>query len=291
MIRKFATIAALAGAALISTYAVYASHLGYPSSHVIFGKAYYYSLNFLALITKLTGRDIKDGTQLKVEVKILSSETACLNPQTFVINPGTGPKGNITLISDPLTSSNLVKSDRTKSTFSTTATGDLVLDEALRLTSICKDSPGSSQWYQLYWQDRNCIKGQTSGNTCYTDLARLVNGQLIYVTGLNAGQPVPDCVLDATNSNCGSPYNKNYNWTFVFLPSAFAMKANVWTAGAPDLDSDFYWSCQFKSNNETGANNPGAPYSFNNPPVNGWAGVPPAEYDCTPITKLQYDAL
>jgi hypothetical protein len=290
MISKFATVAVLAGVALISTIAVHASHLGYKSTHIILGKAYYYSLNINALITALTGRDIKDGTQLKAEVKILSSETACLNPQSHIINPGEGPKGNISLISDPLNSSNLVKSDRTKSTFSTTATGDLVLTEALRLTSICKDSPGTSQWYQLYWQDRNCKKGDpiTANNTCYTEFARFDGAILKYV---DTGLPVPDCLLDATNSNCGSPYNKYHNWTFVFLPSVFAMKAYVQIAGGTEPDSDFYWSCQFKPNNEAGANNPGAPYSFNNPPVNGWAGVPAAEYACTPITKVQYDAL
>lgn len=298
MVRKIVSIAALAGAVLLPTFVVYASHLGYPSSHIIFGKSYFYTLNLLALITKLTGRDIKDGTQLNVKVKILASDTACSNPQAHVINPGVGPRGDVFLTSDPLNSNNLLKSDRTKSTFSTTASGELVVDPAIRLDQnlgLCKTSSGQGQWTQLFWQDRDCIKAQPSGNTCYTNFAAFVNGVLTYVTGPNTGQPVPLCESTASNNNCGTDgggtYQPYYGWTFVFLPTQFAMNAFVTTQGAPDPDSNFYWQCQFKPNNEIGAAQPGEPYSISNPPVNGWGGIPPAEYNCIEITQSQYDAL
>ena len=278
-VRKLAVIAVLLGGALTSTYGVYASHLGYPSTHIYYGRAYFYTLNLFALIDGLKGWQLKEGVRLNAAVKLIQTESECLNPEKKLITPGKGPTGEVVLTSDDVGSDDLdKKADRTKkNVFTTTASGELIVDPTLRLSDpgICKDAPGASQWGQVYWKDRDCIKGQPSGNTCYKDLAAYVDGVLTWVTGDNTGQAV----------------GNTDGFVFVVLPTQFAMQAWVTTAGVPDVDSYFSWICQFKANNEIGAAQPGEPYSLSNPPVNGWGGIPPAEYDCTEISNAQFNGL
>lgn len=308
MIRKFTTIAAVAAAALMSMNAVHASHLGYKSTHIIGGKAYFFTLNFSALITSLTGRDIKDGTQLVADVKISDSDTACANPQTHRVMPGVGPKGNVVLTSEPLSESDVLdKNDREKrNIFATTATSDALVPAEFRLRDdlgLCKETAGT-QWVQMFWEDKSppCIKGQATGNTCYgaytastgyTRLAVWMNNSLTIVPSSTALQCTRTLKTPAPAAG-EDPYNyfgaDCENWTFVFLPTMFALKAYVTTAGVADTDSNTYYSCQFNINNDAGAPRSGEPYGIGNPPDAGWGGpvANAASYQCDAITDEQY---
>ena len=62
------------------------------AAYLIGGKWYFFSLDFEASLAKVTGRDLKDGTNLFADVKIDTSNTQCANPQGQLINPGQGPK-------------------------------------------------------------------------------------------------------------------------------------------------------------------------------------------------------
>ena len=264
MISRIATLSVLAGAALLSANPVHASHLGYKSTHIILGKAYFYSLNLYATITSLTGRNINDGTALGAGVKVLTAETQCQNPQGKFVS-GVGPKAELNLSSDLLTADNLVKADRTKSTFRTTATGALSFGN--NLASYCKDAGqvgGPSQWYQLYWKYSGCTTGAPSNNTCYARLARHDGTTLIYIDD-------------------NTPVGNTADWTFVYVPSTFVTQAIVTKGGVPDGESITSWSCSFESNVN------GQPYSIINPPVGGWGGPNPATYACTLIGNDVYN--
>ncbi len=278
MIRKFATIAVLAGAAL--TLAAPANAAAY----FIGGKWYYFSLNFEALIKQITGKDLNAGTFVGAEVIILNADTACFNPQTKRVMPGEGPKGSAYGESPDLTEGDVLdKDDRQKrNIFTTTATITDLVPEGDRLRKdlqLCKTVPGEGSWVQMYWQDRNCSKGlpadQLTAPVCYKELAYFApDGQgptLTYATGPDAGSPVPFPA----------------DWTFVYLPIAFEFKAFLDTdTGEPY--STIYGACQFPLNNEAGATKPGEQYSFLNPPVNGWAASPPVSYECAEIPASDY---
>lgn len=284
MFRKLAILATFASAAMVLTAPAHAT------AYFIAGQWYYFSLDFEALIAKITGKDLKLGTYVGASVTILSADTECANPQSKLVNPGQGPAGQtITGISPNLTSDDLTKSDNKVygNTYTTTATVLDLVDPSLRLNppqDLCKNPPGAASWVPLFWQDRNCSKGlppeQLTDPVCYKEVAIFVYNSdgtrtLTYATGALSGTPV------AAGSDC-SPDNPYCDWTFVYLPTGFKFTATLQnsTTGAY---SYLYGQCQFPANNETGANDPGAPYSISNPPVNGWAAAPPVYYDCAAI--------
>ncbi len=274
MIRKIAIAAVFAGAVLTMAGPAHAA------AYLIGGKWYYFSLNFETLIAKVTGKDLKDGTFVGAEVKITSADTACSNPQTHVIDPGQGPAGTLYGTSPSINDGDLVKDDRVKgNVYQTTATIIDLVPEAERLyppAGTCKDAPGASQWFPLFWQDRNCDKGKAAQDLvppiCYKDYATAAydaNGtfvSLTYVTGDYAGTTVQD----------------PQNWTYAYLPTAFKFRADL-DSGTSEPYSSIYGSCRFPLNPANGE-----PYSITNPPAGGWAALPAVYYDCIVITADQY---
>ena len=118
-VRKIAIAACFASAlTMVSAPASAAAYL-------IGGKWYFFSLDFEASIARVTGRDLKTGTFVGGEVKITSSESICLNPESKYVNPGQGPVVKAAGTSPDLTDSDLSKDDRLKNTFVTTAVVDL----------------------------------------------------------------------------------------------------------------------------------------------------------------------
>jgi len=107
MIRKFAIAAVFAGAGLMLAGPAHAA------AYFIGGKWYYFSLNFEALIAKVSGKDLKDVTFVGAEVKITSADTACSNPQTKAISPGQGPQGTLLGTSEPLGPDDVVDLNKT----------------------------------------------------------------------------------------------------------------------------------------------------------------------------------
>jgi len=275
MLRKFATTAVLASAALLFGTPAHAT------AYFIGGKWYYFSLDFQALIAKITGKDLNDGTSVQTQVVILTADSICLNPQSHNVNPGKGPKGVAYGQSPNLTDGDVLdKNDRQKrNIFTTTAvTADLVAegDRLRQDLGLCKDAPGASSWVQLYWQDRECNKGALplADPVCYKDYAYFPDGvTLTYLSGSNAGTAVPTPT----------------DWTFVYLPTTFAFKGNLYNSTSQTPYATIYGQCQFSTNNDPAANQPGQPYSISNPPVDGWAASPPASYDCVSITAAQYN--
>lgn len=274
MNRKFATIAVLAGAALMWANAGYSSHRGKFEAHLIGGKIYWYSINFEELIKKITGSDLKAGTFVSAELKILSADSACSNPQTHVINPGQGPKGTAFGSSPQVNDDNLVRSDKVLgNVYQTTASVINLVPDDMRLNppaGICKDAPGASQWQVLFWQDRNCDKGKAPGDLldpiCYKEFAAFgSDGFLRFVTGPFAGSVVAN----------------KFDWTFVYLPTLFKFKVDL-IVGPGSVETN-YGSCQFPLNPSNGQ-----PYGITNPPAGGWAALPRVEYTCVPIPSGQY---
>jgi hypothetical protein len=270
MIRKIGIAAVFAGAGLMLAGPAHAG------SYFYAGKWYYYSLNFEALIAKVTGKDLKDGTFVGAEVKITSPDTACSNPQTKVINPGKGPEGTVSGTSPNIDDDDLVKKDRVQGNiFQTTASILDLVPEDERLNppaGVCKDAPGASEWLPLFWQDRNCDKGKAAQDLqfpiCYKDYAAFVDGFLTYVTGDFEGSRVTTNTSEA-------------DWTYVYLPTAFKFKAEINTGTS--VYSQIYGSCRFPLNPANGE-----PYSITNPPADGWAALPPVYYDCIVITADEY---
>jgi len=281
MIRTFATIAVITGAALTSTSAVYASHLGYPSTHIIFGQAYYYSINFDLLFKKITGKNLKEGTFAGATVKIGNADSACSNPQLKLIAPGVGPKGIVSGTSPSVDDGDLVKDDRYKGNiYQTTTTILELVPEGERLSppeGLCKTTSGNGDWETLFWQDRECDKGKAPEDltdpVCYKEFAGFDSeGTLRFVTGPGAGNLVIG----------------KENWTYVYLPTGFAFKIDL--NFGETVDESIYGICNFVQNTEVGAAKPGEPYSITNPPVNGWAAQPAAPYNCEPITLDQFNS-
>ena len=87
MFKKIAIAACFASALMMVSAPAHAA------AYFIGGKWYYFSLNFEALIAKVTGKDLKTGTYVGAEVKILNSNVQCVNPQGHLLDPGLGPKG------------------------------------------------------------------------------------------------------------------------------------------------------------------------------------------------------
>jgi hypothetical protein len=263
------------------------------AAYFIGGTWYYFSIDFQALIKKLTGKDLNDGTSVQTEQKIGAADTLCLNPQTFQLSPGKGPGSTALGSSTDITDADLTKGDRTKSTFTKTAVTDNLVPEYLRLSSICKNAPGASQWYQVYWQDRNCNKGaDASAPVCYSQPTYAYldpnTNKLTYLTGgevVDNGTAQPGCIDPNTGSDLSCKYP---SWTFIYLPTAFA--AHAWLHNDTTLVNyaDIYVSCQFSINNDPDAAFPGKPYSINNPPSGGW-GSSLATYDCLSVTQDQYN--
>ena len=269
MIRKISLAAVTAAMMMILAGPAHAG------SYIIGGKVYYFSLNIEALIAKVTGKDLKDGTYIGAEVKITNADTACSNPQTHVINPGQGPAGTVSGTSPNINDGNLVKNDKvTGNVYQTTATIIDLVPAEQRLNppaGICKETPGVAQWYPLFWQDKNCNKGAITnfGTTCYSDYAASDGyGGLTYVTGNFAGQPVT--------------YNTSLaDWTYIYLPTALKFKADLINS-TTGVVSSIYGSCRFPLNPANGE-----PYSITNPPVGGWAAAP-TYYECVAITADLY---
>jgi hypothetical protein len=266
-------------AALLATVAAPANAAAY----FIGGKWYYFSLNFEALLAKITGKDLKTGTYVGAEVKILDSDVRCANPQGHFIDPGQGPLGTAYGTSPSVDADDLTRTGNkvTGNIYTTTASVVELVPEGQRLNppaDLCKNPPGNATWQPVYWQDRNCSKGlpvgQLTDPVCYRDLAVKVNGALVYITGPYTGALV-------------SSVDNEANWTFTYLPTAFKFRADLINSAAGTYDS-LYGSCQFPPNNEAGAAMPGAPYSLSNPPVNGWAADPPVGFDCVQIPAEQY---
>ena len=273
MFKKIAIAACFASALMMVSAPASAA------AYFIGGKWYYFSLNFEALIAKITGRDIKTGTYVGAEVKILNSNVQCTNPQGHFIDPGQGPKGIAYGSSPTVKDDDLTRTGNkvTGNVYTTTASViDLVpVDQRLNPPDICKNPPGTASWQPLYWQDRNCSKGlpvgQLADPVCYRDLAVKVNGILTYITGLSSGTAVANLP----------------DWTFMYLPTVFKFKATLINSASGEYDV-LHGSCQFPLNNEPLAAFPGTAYSLNNPPVNGWAAAPPVGFDCVTIPAQQY---
>ena len=250
------------------------------AAYFIGGKWYYFSLNFEALLAKITGKDLKTGTYVGAEVKILNSDVRCANPQGHFIDPGEGPKGIAYGTSPTVDADDLTRTGNkvTGNVYTTTASVIDLVPEGQRLNppaDLCKNPPGNSSWQPVYWQDRNCSKGLPVGDltnpVCYRDLAVKNDGVLVYVTGPSAGTPVTNAA----------------DWTFMYLPTVFKFKATLVNTASGEYDT-LHGSCQFPANLETAAANYGQPYSLNNPPVNGWAAWPPVGFDCVEIPSAQY---
>jgi hypothetical protein len=273
MIRKIA-IAAFASVAIMSAGTAHAG------AYFIAGTWYFFSLDFEALIKKVTGKDIKDGTYVGAEVKITNADTVCSNPQSHLINPGQGPEGTLYGTSPNINDDNLTKDERYKgNVFQTTAKILDLVPEEDRLnppSGTCKDAPGVSSWQPLFWLDRNCDKGKAAADlqypVCYKDYAAFVDGTLTYVTGAYAGDPVE--YHDTSLSD----------WTYAYLPTAFKFVAYL-ESSTTGAYSQIYGSCQFPLNPANGE-----PYSISNPPAGGWAASPPVYYECQEITADQYNA-
>jgi hypothetical protein len=139
---------------------------------------------------------------------------------------------------------------------------------------ICKDAPGVSEWFPLFWQDRNCDKEKAAEDLqspiCYKDYAAYVNGSLTYVTGDQKGVAV----------------QTPNDWTYVYLPTEFKFKAGIVTGESASY-SEIYGLCRFPLNPANGEQ-----YGINNPPAGGWAALSadgePIYYDCIPITADHY---
>jgi hypothetical protein len=56
------------------------------AAYFIGGRWYYFSLDFEADLAKITGKDIKIGTYVGANVKILESNVQCANPQGISSN-------------------------------------------------------------------------------------------------------------------------------------------------------------------------------------------------------------
>ena len=273
MFRKIAIAACFASALMMVSAPASAA------AYFIGGKWYYFSLDFEALLAKITGNDLKTGTYVGAEVKILSSNVQCANPQGQLIDPGQGPQGVAYGTSPTVNANDLTRTGNKVqgNVYTTTAQViDLVPPEQ-RLNppyNLCKNPPGTASWQPVYWQDRNCSKGlpvgQLADPVCYKDLAVKENGVLTYITGPSAGTQVFD----------------ESGWTFIYLPTVFKFKADL-KSGTSTYDT-LYGSCKFPLNNEVGAVSPGQPYSLSNPPVNGWAASPAVGFDCAAIPSSQY---
>ena len=250
------------------------------AAYLIGGKWYFFSLDFEASLAKVTGRDLKDGTNLFADVKIDTSNTQCANPQGQLINPGQGPKSTASGTSANVTDADLTRTGNkvTGNVYKTTAKVELPKDPPLE-ANPCKDANGVSEWTPTYWQFANCSRGTATNPipsglpVCYTERARKVNGTLIYATGPLAGTPI-----SATEA---------VNWTYVYLPTEFRYRAVVQIGGV-ETPSEEFGACNFPANNESGARQQGLPYSLDNPPVNGWAAYPPVTYVCTAIPESSY---
>lgn len=280
MIRKIAIAAVFAGAGLMLAGPAHSA------AYFIGGKWYYFSLNLEALIAKVTGKDLKDGTFVSAEVMITSADTACSNPQAKVINPGNGPQGTLYVESPNITDENLLKKDRVQGNiYQTTASTVELVPEDQRLNppdGICKDAEGVSQWFPLFWldgKDESCDKNKPAEDLvapiCYKDYAMGTaydaDGkvtELTYVNGDYKGLPVTTNTLLT-------------DWTYVYLPTEFKFKAAISTGGSEY--GEMYGLCRFPLNPANGE-----PYGITNPPAGGWAASPAVYYDCIPITAAEY---
>ena len=254
MIKKIAIAGCFASALMMVSAPANAA------AYLIGGKWYYFSLDYDATLKKVTGRELKAGLQVKSDVGITRSQIQCGNPQGQILNPGQGPQLSAGGISDPVDPLiDLVKSDRSKSTFQKTVKVDL---PTLPPPNAC-DAPANSlngEWKPLYWQKSGCDRGDETltGVMCYSDFAyRKADGFLYYVTGPSTGDPVG---LD----NEG-------NWTFVYLPTEFGYNSDVYVENV--RTGGVTGTCTFANNPSPYAVYPGSPYSLDNPPVGGWAKV------------------
>jgi hypothetical protein len=286
--RCFASTTLLAAATLMIAGSANASHLGYPSAHLLAGRVVYYSIDFQAILNKLTGKDLKVGTDLFLRVDILGSNVACANPQSKAVMPGTGPKGRA-FGSDEVSADDQVdKGDRTGATFVTNVAAVDLVPAEMRLAppeGLCKATKGT-EWQVVFWQDRGCSKGlpwdQLTNPICYDyrrfglyDLGPNLAGQ---ITLLSTGE-----VIDFKDR----PSERD-NWVWVYLPTQFVFKADL---KIDTYAETLYGHCAFPPNNEPGANKPGEPYGINNPPeadgvTASWAAFPPVEYGCS-LLKLE----
>lgn len=275
MFKKIAIAACCASVLMMATAPAQAA------AYFIGGKWYYFSLNFEALLAKITGKDLKTGTYVGAEVKILDSNVRCANSQGHFVDPGQGPLGTAYGSSPNVDADDLTRAGNkvTGNVYTTTASVINLVPEEQRLNppDVCKTSSGNGSWQPLYWQDKNCSKGLPAGQladpVCYRDLAVKINGTLTYVTGPSSGTAVATASLP--------------DWTFMYLPTVFKFRATLINSASGDYDV-LHGSCQFPLNNEPLAAIPGAAYSLSNPPVNGWAAAPPVGFDCVAIPAEQY---
>ncbi len=257
MIKKIAIGACFASALLMVSAPANAA------AYLIGGKWYYFSLDYDAVLKKVTGKDLKLVTQVKGDVTITRSQIQCGNPQGYILNPGEGPQLSTSGTSDPFSLEDLDKSDRSKSTFKKTVQLPLPVDP---VDGAC-DGPANSpngDWKALYWQKSGCDRGDETayGVMCYSLLAykNISDGNLYYVTGPSKGLQVGD----------------NTQWTFVYLPTEFSYTSTVTVGGVPT--GGITGTCQF-------AYNPAYPdqrYSLDYPPVEGWAKAK-AAYECSEV--------
>ncbi len=252
------------------------------SWHYVNGRWVWYSLLNDSTWSGITGKDLLDGTSIRAQAASQASDALCFNPQSKKVNPGTGPKVTVYGESPALTSGDALTKDNKQqgTTYQTTVEISNLVKETDRLTfNPCKSVPGSGSWVPTYWQDRNCNKGQITSFTavCYKDYAYFSNGVLVY---LSDGTPVSDTGTPSTDCPVDNPCYKYPSWTFVYLITAFAYEEWVHNAATNSDGGNAKGTCRFGANNETGATQPGQPYSIMNPPVNGWAAYPPVPYQC-----------
>ena len=250
MFKKMAIAACFAGAlTMVSAPANAAAYL-------IGGKWYFFSLDYDATLKKVTGRELNDGLTVTSNVTITGSQILCGNPQGNVINPGVGPTLSTTATSDPVDASNdVVKSDRSKSTFKKTV--EVPLEPPLP-SNVCVSPANSTngQWTVLYWKKDNCNRGTAATtNVCYSDFAYKKDGALYYT---ESGDEVGD----------------ETGWTFVYLPTNFYYKSIVNVNLIPTTAVE--GNCKFANNTN------GQPYSLSNPPAGGWASARTL-YTCTEV--------
>lgn len=247
------------------------------AAYFIGGKWYYFSLDFVADIAKISGKDLKTGTNVSAFVKIVNADTLCTNPQGKFINPGVGPKVSAFGTSPNVTDEDLSRTENKVkgNVYTTTAAVPLAKDPPV---NPCKDPVGVAEWKVLYWQSENCDKGLpvdklgiTGNAVCYRDLAYKNNAdKLVYISsGVEVASPA--------------------DWTFVYLPTLFKYMGTLDNTVSGNYDKQF-GACQFPINNEPLAAFPGTAYSLSNPPVNGWAATPAIYYACGPITETQFNA-
>lgn len=253
----------IAVAALFASALTMVSAPANAAAYLIGGRWYYFSLDYDATLSKVTGRDLNLGTQVRGAVQITRSQVQCGNPQGYILDPGEGPQLSASGTSGVLNQADLDKSDRSKSTFKKTVQVPLPVDP---VDSTC-DGPANSpngEWTALYWQNSGCDRGDeaTYGVMCYSYLAykKISDGKLYYVTGPLAGSQVSDAS----------------QWTFVYLPTEFSYTSTVYVEGAPT--GGFTGTCFFDENPAS----PGQPYSLSYPPVEGWAKVK-TPYVCTEV--------